>query len=244
MSSSNLVEVTSASHFQELLSADLNRVSVINFWAPWAEPCKQMNEVVAELSKKYPVVLFLQVEADGEQQADIAESFEVEAVPSLIILRGHTLLDRISGADAAALTQSVAKHASTPQYNPLSRTDNAPAKAPTVVPSALEDKTETEEELNTRLKHLMNQSKVVLFMKGTPEAPRCGFSRKISALLNDNKIAYTHFDILTDESVRQGLKVLNNWPTFPQLIVNGELVGGLDIVQEMVETGELKEVIG
>jgi thiol-disulfide isomerase/thioredoxin len=61
MSSSNFVEVTSPTHFQELLSKDLNRVSVINFWAPWAEPCKQMNEVAKELAVKYPAALFLQV---------------------------------------------------------------------------------------------------------------------------------------------------------------------------------------
>jgi len=199
--------------------------------------------VALELSKKYPPALFLQVEA--ETQADIAESFEIEAVPAFVILRGHTLLDRISGADASALTQAVAKHATSPLYNPLSRTDNAPAKAPTVVPSGLQydDKTETPEELNQRLRSLMTQSQVVLFMKGTPEAPRCGFSRKISGMLKDNDVKYMHFDILSDESVRQGLKVLNNWPTFPQLIVNGELVGGLDIVQEMLESGELAEIL-
>ena len=89
----------------------------------------------------------------------------------------------------------------------------------------------------------MNQDQVVLFMKGNPDAPRCGFSRRIVALLRDQNVTFSHFDILTDESVRQGLKTLNNWPTFPQLIVNGEFVGGLDIVQEMVENGELKEIL-
>ena len=84
---------------------------------------------------------------------------------------------------------------------------------------------------------------VVLFMKGSPDAPRCGFSRRIVALLQDQKVSFAHFDILSDESVRAGLKVVNNWPTFPQLIVNGEFVGGLDIVQEMVENGEFAEIL-
>jgi len=195
------------------------------------------------LQKKYPAALFLQVEA--EEQSDIAESFEIEAVPSVIILQGHTLLDRISGADASALTQAVAKHATPPAYTPLSRTDQSPAKALNVVPSALQDneKKETPDELNARLRGLMNQSNVVLFMKGSPLEPRCGFSRKISTLLKEKNIEFSHFDILTDESVRQGLKVLNDWPTFPQLIVKGELVGGLDIVQEMAESGELARSI-
>ena len=89
----------------------------------------------------------------------------------------------------------------------------------------------------------MAQARVVLFMKGMPEAPRCGFSRRIVALLRNQGVPFSHFDILGDEAVRQRLKALNDWPTFPQLIVNGEFVGGLDIVQEMVENGELKEIL-
>jgi Glutaredoxin len=116
-------------------------------------------------------------------------------------------LGRVSGADASALTQAVAKYATPPAYTPLSRTDQSPAKAPNEVPSALQDneKKETTDELNARLRRLMNQSKVVLFMKGSPEEPRCGFSRKISTLLKEKKIEFTHFDIFTDESVRQGV---------------------------------------
>ncbi|KAI0315916.1 glutaredoxin [Amylostereum chailletii] len=232
---SNFHEVASADHFQTLLSADLNRVSLLNFWAPWAAPCAQMNEVVLELAKKYPAVLVLQIEA--ESQSDITESFDIEAVPSFVILRGHTLLGRISGADAAALTTAIATHARPPSaINPLSYTDKRPA-------AGLAEKAETEDELDARLRSLMNQSKVVLFMKGSPEVPRCGFSRKTVALLKEQGVEYTHFDILGDESVRSGLKVLNDWPTFPQLIINGEFVGGLDIVTEMAGNGELKELL-
>lgn len=80
-------------------------------------------------------------------------------------------------------------------------------------------------------------------MKGSPDAPRCGFSRKIVNLLNEQGVQFASFDILQDEAVRQGLKELNDWPTFPQLIVNGEFVGGLDIVKEMVDNGEFKEIV-
>ncbi|KAH7867978.1 thioredoxin-like protein [Lentinula edodes] len=234
---SNYHEVTSPSHFQQLLSSDLNRVSVLNFWAEWAEPCKQMNAVTVELANKYPSVLFLQIEA--EAQSDISESFDIESVPSLILLRGHTLLQRISGADAPALTTAVAKFASSPSINPLSRTDLPPAKASNTVIEVADPS----EDLESRMTRLMNQSKVVLFMKGSPDAPRCGFSRRMTGLLRDQKVDFTHFDILSDEGVRQGLKKRNDWPTFPQLIVNGEFVGGLDIVQEMVENGEFVETL-
>jgi len=228
----NLYQVDSPDHLKELLSKDLERVSLLYFWAPWAEPCKQMTEVVTELSRKYPKLLSLQIEA--EAQEDITQSFDIESVPSFVILRGHTLLGRIAGADARALTESIAKQLGPIDSTPASQSVKSPASPPAV---------ETPEELEKRLRGLMNQSKVVLFMKGSPDVPRCGFSRKICGLLHDQKIEFSHFDILTDESVRQGLKKLNDWPTFPQLIVNGELVGGLDIVQEMADSGELKESI-
>ncbi|KAJ7496405.1 glutaredoxin [Mycena latifolia] len=215
-SSSNLVTVTSTEHFQTLLSADLTRVSLLNFWAPWAAPCAQMNPVVEELARTHPALLVLNVEA--EEQADIAESFEIDAVPSYVVLRGHTLLARIAGADAPALTQAVVAHtgATVPQ---------------------------TPEELDARLRRLMTQSAVVLFMKGTPAAPRCGFNRKLSALLTAQGVPFSSFDILEDEEVRQGLKKLNDWPTFPQLVVHGTFVGGLDIVQEMADSGELATLL-
>ncbi|CCL99932.1 uncharacterized protein FIBRA_01957 [Fibroporia radiculosa] len=229
----NFHAVASSEHFQSLLSADLERVSLINFWAPWAEPCKQMNDVVLELAKKYPQVLVLQVEA--EEQSDISESFEIEAVPAFIILRGHTLLGRVSGADAPALTEMIAKHTRPPpSVKPLSSSDRAPAEP---------EKEETPEELNARLHGLMLKDNIVLFMKGEPDAPRCGFSRRMVALLREQGVKFSHFDILTDDKVRSGLKVLNSWPTFPQLIIKGEFVGGLDVVQEMVENGEFKDVV-
>jgi thiol-disulfide isomerase/thioredoxin len=81
----NLHHVNSSDHFKELLSKDLKRVSLLYFWAPWAEPCKQMAEVVTELSRKYPKLLSLQIEA--EAQEDITQSFDIESVPSFIILR-------------------------------------------------------------------------------------------------------------------------------------------------------------
>ena len=80
-------------------------------------------------------------------------------------------------------------------------------------------------------------------MKGEPAAPRCGFSSKIVALLNDEKVKFSSFDILTDNAVREGLKSYSNWPTYPQLYVQGKLVGGLDIVKELKEEGELATMI-
>ena len=88
----------------------------------------------------------------------------------------------------------------------------------------------------------MNKHKVMLFMKGNPSSPKCGFSRQIVGLLREQGVEFAWFDIFSDDDVRQGLKKVNDWPTFPQLILNGELVGGLDIFKEMVESGEWDEL--
>ncbi|XP_046565593.1 glutaredoxin 3-like [Haliotis rubra] len=81
------------------------------------------------------------------------------------------------------------------------------------------------------LKQLVSKAPVMLFMKGHPDAPRCGFSKKTVAILGETGVKYDTFDILSDDEVRQGLKTFSNWPTYPQLYVKGELVGGLDIIK-------------
>jgi Grx4 family monothiol glutaredoxin len=94
------------------------------------------------------------------------------------------------------------------------------------------------------LEKLVNRSKVMLFMKGLPSGPKCGFSRQICEILDSHKnVSYDAFDILQDNDVRQGLKEYSDWPTFPQLYVNGDLIGGLDIVKEMEEDGSLVEAL-
>lgn len=98
-------------------------------------------------------------------------------------------------------------------------------------------------DINERLKYLIAKDRVVLFMKGSPETPRCGFSAKIVQILNNTGIKYSSFDVLSDNDVREGIKAYSNFPTFPQLYVKSQLVGGLDIVQELVDEGELESVL-
>jgi Grx4 family monothiol glutaredoxin len=103
--------------------------------------------------------------------------------------------------------------------------------------------TTTTTTLEDRLKTLIHQSKVMLFMKGLPSAPQCGFSRQICQILNKYPVPYEAFNILQDEQVRQGLKEYSQWPTYPQLYVDGNLIGGLDIVRELEDSGELEDVL-
>ena len=103
------------------------------------------------------------------------------------------------------------------------------------------------ETLDEKLQRLITMDKVVLFMKGNPEKPQCGFSQRMIKLLNGyvgTSIAgYGHFDILSDAEVREGLKVFSKWPTYPQLYVGGKLVGGIDICEELHEEGELEDAL-
>jgi monothiol glutaredoxin len=102
----------------------------------------------------------------------------------------------------------------------------------------------TNEEIRAELKRAIEEERVMLFMKGTPDAPRCGFSARVTQMLNASGADYSALDILPDPRIREELSGLSGWPTIPQLFVNGELVGGCDIVTEMFESGELAETLG
>lgn len=99
-------------------------------------------------------------------------------------------------------------------------------------------------ELRQRIDTLLNSNAVVLFMKGSPAQPSCGFSSKASSILNDLLGDYAHVDVLADAEIREGIKIYGQWPTIPQLYVKGELIGGSDIIDEMFNSGELHQVLG
>jgi monothiol glutaredoxin len=98
--------------------------------------------------------------------------------------------------------------------------------------------------LREQIAKAIEDHEVILFMKGTPEAPACGFSARTAAILKSTGKPFAAIDVLADPRIRQELSALSNWPTIPQLFVRGELVGGCDIVTEMQESGELSELLG
>lgn len=91
-----------------------------------------------------------------------------------------------------------------------------------------------------KIKQQIADNKILLYMKGSPEMPRCGFSARVADILNSFDVDYGYVDVLANPDIRQTLPQYANWPTFPQLYVDGELVGGCDIITEMFEAGELK----
>jgi monothiol glutaredoxin len=100
------------------------------------------------------------------------------------------------------------------------------------------------DDTNARIDAVVKANKVVLFMKGSPLFPQCGFSSRAVAILNHLGAEFESVDVLQDQGIRQGIKAYSDWPTIPQLYVDGEFVGGSDIMMEMYESGELAELFG
>ena len=98
-------------------------------------------------------------------------------------------------------------------------------------------------DINQKIKDIVSKNNIVLFMKGTPDAPQCGFSLAVSNILKHLNVKFEGVNVLVSDELRQGIKDYTDWPTIPQLYVNGEFVGGADIVKEMYEKGELKKLL-
>ncbi|KAK2624239.1 hypothetical protein QTJ16_006189 [Diplocarpon rosae] len=240
---------------QHLASLPASTLQVIYFKAEWAAPCKQMTTVLKTLASSYPITEPLStswIALDAEDVPDVSDSFDVTAVPFLVLQRDGQVLETVSGSDALKVRTAIEKHANasstpkavskaatTPASNGMeakSLNNDAPtSQDPATAPekSSAEIK-EDKEALHKRLSSLVKAAPVMLFMKGTPSAPQCGFSRQLVALLRENSVKYGFFNILADDEVRQGLKEFADWPTFPQLWVDGDLIGGLDIVKEEI----------
>lgn len=199
-------------------------LSVVHFYAPWAEQCSQLDDVFEEMGKleQYKEVKFARIEAENVPEVSLKSG--VAVVPTVLLLRNSGVIDRVDGVNASALTEKIKRH--------LNKKD-----------ASLLDQFKAKESLDDRLNKLTNQAQCMLFMKGNPANPQCGFSRMIVSILDKYKTDYKSFDILQDNEVREGLKKFSKWPTYPQLYLKGQLVGGLDIVRQLDESNELENVL-
>lgn len=168
------------------------------------------------------------VAINAEELSEISEMYDVIAVPYLVLQRDDQVIETVSGSNAALVRKAIETHAPIKAPAVNGSTPAAAATSAEVIPEKEEES--PEEDLNKRLTGLVSAAPVMLFMKGTPSAPQCGFSRQMVNILRERSVKYGFFNILADDDVRQGLKKFADWPTYPQLWVSGELVGGLDIV--------------
>lgn len=230
-----MIEIKNQDQFTNLTTVEANgQLVALYFHTAWAEPCKVMNEVVSALSDEpsNSGIKFLSIDAD--ENAEIAELFEVSAVPYFILVQDGTILKELSGADPKEFVKALNDHKGT------KKVDQEPAAQGSVAEEEEdeedeEDEEETEQELSDRLTKLTQAAPIMLFMKGSPSEPKCGFSRQMVGILREHQVRFGFFDILKDASVREGLKKFSDWPTFPQLYVQGEFQGGLDIIKESLE---------
>jgi Grx4 family monothiol glutaredoxin len=196
---------------------EIRNLSVINFYAEWYEACKSMNDVFKELSVQFPSLVYYSLPV--EENEDLALELEIDSVPTFVFIKDGKVLKKIEGADAPKLKESVE------YYSKITVNDN-----------------QVRQENSRNLKSLVNSQKLMIFIKGTPQEPRCGFSSRLLQILKDLNLTFGSFDVLQDDSVRQGLKEFSNWPTYPQIYVKGEFIGGLDILEELVKSGEFQEM--
>lgn len=244
-----LTPIPSESAFNDHISSlPPSCLTVIYFHAPWAEPCQQMNTILQTLAATYsqtipPSISFISL--DAEEVSEVSEQYDVTQVPLVVMQKEGAVVESITGTDAAKVRTAVEKHVGGGKAGQANKAGLPPAQTVTrPLPSqAAEDAPHTngatngapeskkeEENLDSRLSSLVKAAPVMLFMKGTPSAPQCGFSRQTVSILREKGVRYGFFNILADDEVRQGLKAFSEWPTFPQVYVGGEFIGGLDIV--------------
>lgn len=193
---------------------------LVFFSADWAgDACGAVRQVLNALEG----VSFIEV-AESESTDALFNRFNIEAVPTVLSLQSGREVGRVVGFEAKAITELA---------------NQKPSVAPIEAP-----KTEQKE---PDYQALVNTAPLMLFIKGTPEAPQCGFTGQLIRLLAQHGLNhpqhYRTFNILNDPVVRQGLKEYSQWPTYPQIYWHGELLGGLDILKEMFATGQMDPII-
>jgi Grx4 family monothiol glutaredoxin len=237
---STLKEIATISDWEQLVaSVPASTLHIIYFHAPWAAPCENITKVLQTLAADYPVTDPPTTEwssLNAEELDDITVKYDVSAVPHVVIAKGGKILDTVSGSSAAKVTSAIKKYtlesADAGAPSGAAEQKAEPKDEVVIHEQAEEDPSKVKEKLWARLDDLVRAAPVMLFMKGKPGEPKCGFSRQLVALLRENSVKYGFFNILEDDDVRQGLKEYAEWPTYPQLWIDGELVGGLDIVKD------------
>ncbi|KAL8270717.1 hypothetical protein Esti_005373 [Eimeria stiedai] len=201
------------------------------FFSGGDAPSEQLLQLLPMLQKDFSAVSLGSLDASKASTCLKANAL-VSRSPTVNFMWDGRLLGQLVGSDVPRLVSCL---------QALSQSPSAAAAGP-ALQQQLEGPVETEEQLHQRLAVLVKRHPVMLFMKGKRKQPFCRFSKAILALLEEQGIKnFDTFDVFEDAAVREGLKQFSNWPTYPQLYVNGELLGGLDVLKSMVAEGTFKE---
>lgn len=214
-SSKKLMEITSQAGLDQHLETTKTSKAVLLFGADWHEACPMLKMVLGALADTPDNAKIVFGNVDAESATDLSDRFEVTMVPTILLLSESLVKERLEGevlSDPSHVTLAVQRLAKAEEKVPDS-TDTAQDDTDTAPPHDPKQAA-----LNDRLERLILADTVMLFMKGSPETPRCGFSRQAVELLRDEGIPFGSFDILSDNDVRQGLKTFSDWPTYPQIV--------------------------
>jgi Grx4 family monothiol glutaredoxin len=220
---SNFVAIKTEKEFNQLCLHNFDKLFIVTFFADWHEPSVHLTNVTKSLAKQYEgKCIFASVNADDQTLEALSTKFNVELVPTVIIMKStKEVLHRIEEDSPAILSSKVE------EYSNSFRTAFETEKT----------------KMFAKIQEILNSFPLVIFIKGTPEAPKCGFSEQLLEQLRELRIKFQHFDILSDESVRNWLRYYATWITYPQVWVQGKLVGGLDVTKEKIKSGEFQELI-
>lgn len=208
----------------EFLSKVTNQNAAVLFYSTQQPQSKQMSTVLELLAADYSFEYF-RVALDGiiDKVRSDWDPVKVTTPPLVVLFKDKTEVGRVDGADPPTLVNLIEQ---------LCKGELAQNNVVT-----------TNSTLESQLEALINSSPVMLFMKGEKHSPFCRFSKQAVAILNQLSVDFNSFDIFSDCSVREGLKEYSQWPTFPQLYVKGELIGGVDIMHEMLDDGSLAKLL-
>ncbi|CAF1248727.1 unnamed protein product [Rotaria sp. Silwood1] len=226
-SSVDVHQIATQKDFDEYINSSsiINKLLLVHVELEQIPVCKTVNEALLAISRNEEFNQQLIVcRLNADHFSDFLTLQNVNAAPTVLFYHHTKLIDRVDGFNQSDLLKKIQYH--------ISKIDS--------IPTIVETKSNTDINVENKIKNLLKSSQVILFMKGIPTDPQCGFSRQACHILDEYKIKYDYFDVLSDQNLREQLKIYSNWNTYPQLYADGELIGGLDIMKQMIENGEFQ----
>jgi Grx4 family monothiol glutaredoxin len=225
--STDVPQIATQKDFDEYIksSSIIDKLLLVHIELEQVPVCKTVNEALLAISRDGEFNQRLAIcRLNADHFTDFLTLLNVTAVPTVLIYHRAKTIDRVDGFNQSDLLKKIKIH--------ITKIDVTPKKP--------ESQPDTDINVENEIKRLLQSSSVILFMKGTPTDPQCGFSRQACHILDEHQIKYDYFDVLSDQNIREQLKKYSNWNTYPQLYLDGELIGGLDIMKQMIENGEFQ----
>ncbi|CAF1056008.1 unnamed protein product [Adineta ricciae] len=226
---SDIQQINSPKEFDEYIHQPsiINKVLLVHVELEQIPVCKTVNDALSAINRDPEFMQQLAIcRLNADHFYDLLNTQNVNAAPTVLFYHRAKVIDRVDGFNQSDLLKKIKFH-----VNSIGVVQTTEIRSDSSSPMI---------QVENKIKQLLDSSPIILFMKGTPASPQCGFSRQACHLLDEHKIKYDYFDVLADQNVREQLKRYSNWNTYPQLYVGGELIGGLDIVKQMIENGDFE----